>query len=60
MSDAKELVALLHQNGANVNRIARRANETNSLYAENVADLERRYGTLLAGLNRLLAKWKNL
>ena len=60
MSDVKELVALLRRSGANVNQIARRANETNSLYAEDVADLERHYGTLLDGLNKLLKKWNEL
>lgn len=60
MSDVKELVTLLRRSGANVNQIARRANEMHSLYAEDVADLERHYGVLLDGLNRLLAKWKKL
>lgn len=60
MSDVKELVALLRRSGANVNQIARRANETHSLYAEDVTDLERHYGVLLDGLNKLLAKWNKL
>lgn len=60
MSDVKELVALLRRSGANVNQIARRANEMHSIYAEDVADLERHYGTLLDGLNRLLKKWNEL
>lgn len=33
MSDVKDLVTLLRHCGANVNQIARRANEMNSLYA---------------------------
>ena len=60
MSDVKELVALLRRSGANVNQIARRVNETRNLYAEDVADLERHYGVLLDGLNKLLKKWNEL
>lgn len=60
MSDVKELVALLRRSGANLNQIARRVNETHSLYAEDVSDIERHYGALLDGLNRLLTKWNNL
>lgn len=60
MFDVKELVALLRRSGSNVNQIARRANETHSLYAEDVADLRRHYGVLLDGLNKLLSKWKRL
>ena len=60
MSDVKELVALLRRSGANVNQIARRVNETHNLYAEDVADLERHYGVLLDGLNKLLKKWNEL
>lgn len=60
MSDVKDLVALLRRSGANVNQIARRTNETHSLYAEDVADIERHYGVLLDGLNKLLKKWNEL
>lgn len=53
----KELAGLLRVTSSNVNQIARRANETGNLYAEDVEDIRKGY----AGLHReMLAVAKKL
>lgn len=60
MSAVKEMVMLLRSISSNVNQIARRANETRNLYAEDVADLRKGYTEVWGGVRTLLKKFENL
>lgn len=60
MSDIKELVQLVRRIGNNVNQIAKRANETRHLYAEDMADIRRGQSDIWATLDKLLAIWDKL
>jgi len=60
MEGVKELVKLLRSIANNVNQIARRANETGNLYAEDVEDLRKGYAQVQAGLLGLVRKFKDL
>lgn len=55
LSDVKEMVVLLHRCSSNVNQIAKRANETRNIYAEDLADLRRQYDLLWEAANKILA-----
>jgi hypothetical protein len=46
LSDIRELVSLLRRCSNNLNQIAKRANETRSIYAGDIEDLQRQYDTL--------------
>ncbi len=54
LSDVRELVRLLSNATNNVNQIAKRANETRNIYAEDVEDLRRQYDSLWAAANKIL------
>lgn len=60
MGSVKELTKLLRSLAANTNQIARRCNETRSLYAEDVEDLRKGYAAAQAGLLELLRKFASL
>lgn len=60
MSDIKELNRLIRSISSNTNQIARRLNETRSLYAEDVEDLKKGYATVQAGLLGLIRKFSDL
>jgi len=60
MGSVKELVKLLRSLSANTNQIARRLNETRSLYAEDVEDLRKGYAAMQAGLLSLMRKFADL
>ena len=60
MGSVKELTKLLRSLAANTNQIARRCNETRSLYAEDVEDLRKGYAAAQAGLLELLMKFASL
>ncbi len=60
MSNVVELVKLLRSISSNVNQIARRCNETRNLYAQDVEDLRKGYGTVWQGINDLLKKFESL
>ena len=55
LSDVREMVVLLHRCSSNVNQIAKRANETRNIYAEDLADLRRQYDSLWDAVNKILA-----
>jgi hypothetical protein len=55
LSDVKELVSLLRRCSNNLNQIARRANETRSIYEADIEDLRRRYDTLWEAASGILA-----
>ncbi|MDR2088529.1 MAG: plasmid mobilization relaxosome protein MobC [Clostridiales Family XIII bacterium] len=54
LSDVREMVRLLKNATDNVNQIAKRVNETRSIYAADVEDLRRRYGELWGAANKIL------
>lgn len=54
LSDVREMVVLLRRCSNNINQIAKRANETRSIYAEDVNDLRRQYDTLWDAANKIL------
>lgn len=55
LTDVREMVVLLRRCSTNINQIAKRANETRSLYAEDVNDLRRQYDSLWEAANKILA-----
>lgn len=54
LGSVRELVALLRNATNNLNQIARRANETRSLYAADVEDIQARYAELWDAANKIL------
>jgi hypothetical protein len=54
LSDVHEMVRLLKNATDNINQIARRANETRSIHAEDVEDLRQLYGTLWKATSEIL------
>lgn len=55
LSDVREMVVLLRRCSTNVNQIAKRANETRNIYAEDLADLRHQYDSLWDAANKILA-----
>jgi hypothetical protein len=55
LSDVREMVSLLRRCSNNINQISKRANETRSIYAEDVEDLRRQYATLWDAANKILS-----
>lgn len=55
LSDVREMVVLLRRCSVNINQIAKRTNETRSIYAEDVADLRSQYDSLWDAANKILA-----
>lgn len=60
MGSVKELAKLLRSMASNTNQIARRCNETRSLYAGDVEDLRKGYAAAQAGLLELMRKFADL
>jgi hypothetical protein len=54
LSDVREMVRLLKNATDNINQIARRANETRNIHAEDVEDLRLRYASLWDAANKIL------
>jgi Ni,Fe-hydrogenase III large subunit len=55
LSDVRELVSLLRRCSNNLNQIAKRANETRSIYEADVEDLRRQYDKLWEAANGILS-----
>ena len=55
-SDIKELVSLLRRCGNNLNQYAKKANETGSIYAEDIKDVKARQEELWKVLKQILDK----
>jgi chromosome segregation ATPase len=55
LSDVRQMVRLLKNATDNINQITKRANETRSIYAEDVEDLRRQYQSLWGAANKILA-----
>lgn len=60
MTCIKELVTLLRSISSNVNQLARRANETRNLYAEDVEDLRKGYAGVWGAVRALLKRFERL
>lgn len=56
----KELVRLMHIIANNVNQIARRVNETRSIYAEDIRDLQQDYSQVWNGVRNVLRELSKL
>ncbi|GHV39773.1 mobilization protein [Clostridia bacterium] len=54
LSDVQEMCRLLRRVGLNVNQLAKRANETGSIYAADVEELRRRYDEIWAAARKIL------
>jgi hypothetical protein len=54
LSDIRKMVRLLKNASDNINQIARRANETRSVYAADIEDLRQRYRELWDAVNKIL------
>lgn len=54
LSDVREMVVLLRRCSTNINQIAKRANETRSIYDEDLSDLKKQYATLWDAANKIL------
>lgn len=56
LKDVQELVRLLHICSNNLNQYAKRANETRSIYAADIQDLQGRFDELLSIGKEILAR----
>lgn len=54
LSDVREMVMLLRRSSNNLNQIAKRANETRSIYEADLQDLREHYDKLWEQANRIL------
>ena len=54
LTDVKEMVTQLKRIGTNINQIAKRVNETNSIYSSDMEDLQRSYSEIWKATNKIL------
>ena len=55
-SDIRELVSRLRRCSNNLNQYAKKANETGSIYAEDIADLQKQHAELWEAMKEILAR----
>ena len=55
-SDIRELVSLLRRCSNNLNQYAKKANETGSIYAEDIQDLQTRLNEIREGAKEIMAR----
>lgn len=55
-SDIRELVSLLRRCSNNLNQYAKKANETGSIYAEDISDLQKQQAELWEAMKEILAR----
>ena len=55
-SDVREMVRLLRIASNNLNQVAKRSNETRSIYADDIADLQDNYEKLWQSAEGIMAK----
>lgn len=60
LQDVKELVSLLRRCSNNLNQYAKRANETGSIYAADVADLQERLEEIWDGMKEVLVRLSSI
>ena len=56
LTDVKEMVSLLRRCSNNLNQYAKRANETGSIYAEDIRDLQERQNEIWEIAKEILAR----
>ena len=56
LSDVRDLVSLLRNSTNNLNQIARRVNETNNIYQEDITDLQEHYERLWGKAEDIMRK----
>ena len=56
LSDVNEMVRLLRYAGNNLNQYAKKANETGSIYADDICDLQERFEELWEMAKAILAR----
>ena len=56
LSDLKEILRLLQISGNNLNQYAKKANETGSIYADDIRDLQERFEELWEMAKAILAR----
>ena len=54
LSDVREMVTQLKRIGTNINQIAKRANETRSIYASDLEDLRQGFSEIWSATNKIL------
>ena len=59
-TDVRELVRLLSNATNNLNQVAKRANETRSIYSSDIADLQDNYEKLWQSAETILKKYAKL
>ena len=60
LTEVKEMVTLLRRSSNNLNQIAKRANETRSIYQADIDDLREHYERLWEQANRILKELAKL
>jgi len=60
LSSINDLVYLLRRSSNNLNQIARRANETHSIYETDIEDLRQNYDRLWEVANRIMRELANI
>lgn len=60
LSTIRELIFLLRNSSNNLNQIARRVNETGSIYAVDIEDVKQNYDALWEAVNQLLNELSKL
>lgn len=56
LQDVKEMISLLRRCSNNLNQYAKRANETNNIYAEDIKDLKERFDEIWKVAKEILAR----
>lgn len=54
--DVKEMISLLRRCSNNLNQYAKRANETNNIYAEDIKDLQERFEEIWEVAKEIVAR----
>lgn len=60
LPELHEMVSLLHRSSANLNQIARRANSTGRVYAEDMEDMQKQQQAILQCANAILNRLTKL
>ena len=56
LEDVRELISLLRRCSNNLNQYAKKANETGSIYAEDIADIQKQQDKLWEAMKEILAR----
>ena len=56
LPEIRDMVALLRRTSSNINQIARRVNQTDRLYSEDIAEIQQKQEELWQAVNAIIAK----